>query len=136
MKGKVEKNLYTVLDARPIGCLGGITGPIQHPTAIAVDDVVSLVRDGFTVYQHNPHNPHERVRVTRNNFNSIVFKTTRYDGYKARALNREINEMRAKEEKKVSAPSPKKDKENKKKESDKTDNVVEKPVNTDFETNV
>jgi hypothetical protein len=132
MKGKVKKNLYTVLDPRVISCLGGITGPIQHPTPIAVDDVVSLVRDGFTVYQHNPHNPHEKVKVTRNNFNSIVFKTTRCDGYKARALN---NELR-KEALKVSAPTPKKEKESKKKESEKTDTVVEKPVNTDFETNV
>lgn len=126
---KSKKNLYTVLDARVINCLGGITGPIQHPTEMDLNDVICLVRDGFTVFQHNPHNLREKVKVTRTNFGSIVFKTTRYEGIKLRALNTEMRN----EAKKVSAPAPNK-KEQKKEKSNKDEVKLEKPLNTDFET--
>ena len=130
MKKAVIKNLYTVLDARVIDCLGGICGPIQHPTEMAESDVITMVRNGFTVYQHNPHNLREKVKVTRTNFNSIVFKTTRYDGYKSRCLNTELRN----EAKKVSAPAPKKDKDNKKKSFNDEKVETEKPTSMDFES--
>lgn len=130
MKKAVKKNLYTVLDARVIDCLGGICGPIQHPIEIAESDVITMVRNGFTVYQHNPHNLREKVKVTRLNFNSIVFKTTRYDGYKSRSLNTELRN----EAKKVSAPAPKKDKDNKKKSFNDEKVETEKPTSMDFES--
>lgn len=128
MKKAVKKNLYTVKDARVIDCLGGISGPIQHPTEIAESDVITLVRCGFTVYQHNPHNLREKVKVTRTNFNSIVFKTTRYDGYKSRSLNTELRN----EAKVASAPAPKKDKKKSSNEDPKVE--VVKPVSMDFES--
>lgn len=128
---KPKENLYTVLDARKIDCLGGICGPIQHPSPIKESDVINLVRNGFTLYQHNPHNLCEKVKVTRTNFNSIVFKTSRYDGLKSRTLNKEIRS----EANKVSTPAPKK--EDKKKKGTDTEVVVkeEKVSNTDFEIN-
>lgn len=130
---KPKKNLYTIKDARVISCLGGITGPIQHPTEMKPEDVITLVRNGFTVFQHNPHNLREKVKVTRNNFNTITFKTSQVDGYLARALNRELRN----EAKKVSAPAPepkKESKENKKEKSKEEAPKIEKPVNSDFET--
>ena len=130
MKKAVKKNLYTVLDARVIDCLGGICGPIQHPTEMAESDVITMVRNGFTVFQHNPHNLREKVKVTRTNFNSIVFKTTRSDGYKSRSLNTQLRN----EAKKVSAPAPNKDKDDKKIYLDNVKAEVEKPVSMAFES--
>lgn len=130
MKKAVKKNLYTVKDARVIDCLGGICGPIQHPTEIAESDIITLVRCGFTVYQHNPHNLREKVKVTRTNFNSIVFKTTRYDGYKSRSLNTELRN----EAKVASAPAPKKDEKKSSKEKENPKVEVVKPVSMDFES--
>ena len=86
----MKANLYTVADPRPIAYLDGISGPITHPTYIEEDVVIKMVRDGFTVYQHNPYNHNEKVKVTRMNFNSINFKTSRVEGLKRRALNAEI----------------------------------------------
>lgn len=127
MKKNGKKNLYTVLDARVIDCLGGICGPIQHPTELELSDVITMVRDGFTIYQHNPHNLREKVKVTRNNFNSIVFKTTRYDGIRSRSLN---TEMRNEARKALSAPK----KDVKVKSADKPESDAVKPTNTDFES--
>ncbi len=127
---KSNMHLYTVLDPRPIECLGGICGPIQHPTEISESDIILMIRDGFTIYQHNPHNLREKVKVTRLNFNSITFKTSRYDGFKTRALNKEVRS----EDKKVSAPAPRKE-EKKKKGTDTETKEIEKVTSQDFESN-
>lgn len=86
------RRLYTIASAGLIDTAGGIYGPLTTPTVFDVDTVVNMVRRGIEVYQHNPSNPTEKIRVTTKNVNTIVFKTTRADAVIRRNLNMSVRE--------------------------------------------
>ena len=88
-----KRELYTIKSARPIECLGGIQGPLTTPTSIKFNDVLGMVRKGYEVYKHNPHDLKEKVRVTLTNINTIKFKRSREEATSQRLLNRSIQEM-------------------------------------------
>lgn len=81
--------LYVIETKKPIECLGGIQGPLTTPTHIDINDVIDLVRRGYEVYQVNPDNSKEKVRVTINNLKSIKF--SRSETVLQRLITREIN---------------------------------------------
>ena len=87
------KDLYTIESTRPIECLGGIQGPLSTPTQIKFSDVLFMVRKGYVVYKHNPHDLTEKVRVNTSNINKISFTRTRAEATSQRLLNRSIQEM-------------------------------------------
>lgn len=71
--------LYTVLSTVTIPSIG-ITGPITTPIELDEREAVRLVRTkNAVIYQHNPDYPKEKVRVTEDNFHSIIFKKTKKD---------------------------------------------------------
>lgn len=74
------KRLYTVADGRIVPGLG-IKGPITTPTEMEITDVLKMVTSKYEVYQHNPYNNNEKVRVTLTNLRSIEFSMA--DGLKA-----------------------------------------------------
>jgi E3 ubiquitin-protein ligase DOA10 len=124
----------------PIGCLGGISGPIKKPVIMDPTDVLELVKRGFLIYEHNPFFTKEKVQVTRTNYNKITFKITRVAAIKKKRLNREI-QRDSKEEIKNTIKNEKKNNKNdtgkenfdntvKTSSNDKKDEV--KPVVTDF----
>ena len=69
------RKLYTVLTQKEIPSLNGIKGPLTTPVEIDSVSVLNMVRKGYEVYQHNPYILTEKVRVTANNYNKIVFPT-------------------------------------------------------------
>lgn len=69
------RKLYTVLTQKEIPSLNGIRGPLTTPVEIDSVSVLNMVRKGYEVYQHNPYILTEKVRVTANNYNKIVFPT-------------------------------------------------------------
>ena len=144
----MEKKLYVITTAKRIPCLNNLTGPVTKPVELDPVDVLSLLDAKFEIYEVNPYNRKERERVTRQNFNSIKFKTTQLDMIKRKKLNREMQEIEKAESKasetskevKVEVKESKKDKkEETKKESDNkesTEGNVSKPQSishTDFQ---
>lgn len=118
----ITKKLYTIKDIKPIPCLGNIVGPIKTPVRLSESDVLSLVKAGFNVYEHNPLKKKESVKVTLHNYRSIVFETSTKDA---------IIENRVKKELIKEDISDKKDKK-KKEETPKDDAVKEIPIYMDF----
>ena len=51
----------------------GISGPVTTPIVIQPNDVLKMVKSGMVVYEHNPYNIAERVKVTPTNINFISF---------------------------------------------------------------
>lgn len=128
-----ERKLYVILTAKKINCLNHITGPVTTPTELNVVDALELVRSGFDVYEVNPYNKKERVKVTVYNFNSIRFKTTESDMIARKRLNREMQKLESsskvdtsKEEKKEETSTVSSNKEDKKDDKKKDDQVSKK----------
>ena len=125
------RQLYTVDSSGVIPFAGGINGPLSTPTVLPIDAVITMVRKGYVVYQHNPVNLSEKVLVTKDNVGKVGFKTNKAQGVTTRALNRSIQEMEkeSKEKKEVIADVVRKNdnKQNNKKEDkkNKVDNKEE-----------
>ena len=67
---------YTVESSGKIPGLG-IFGPLTTPTKMEFLDVLKMVKSGMVVYQHNPYNVNEKVRVTIRNINNIEFNISK-----------------------------------------------------------
>ena len=67
-----EKLCVVLADGR-IPELGGIIGPVAVPTKIAYSSIVSMLNRGLPVYEVNPKNVIERVRLTFRNVNAVNF---------------------------------------------------------------
>lgn len=67
---------YTVKDHTLIPGLN-ITGPLTEPSPIPYAIVLSMVKKGYTVYEHNPVNKYEKVLLTLDNVTGADFKSTR-----------------------------------------------------------
>jgi len=88
-----ETKLYVIDTVKQIPCLENICGPITEPVKLGREDVIDLVKRGYTVYQVNPNDKTEKVLVTRSNINKIQFKNTRAAATTKRMLNRQIQDM-------------------------------------------
>lgn len=88
-----QRKLYTIATCKEIPCLGGICGPLTTPVHIEHNDVVKLIRNGYDVYQCNPYDSSEKVRVTLSNINTITFNRTRAMVTTQRMANRAVQEM-------------------------------------------
>lgn len=84
------RKLYTIETNGPIRGLDGITGPLTTPTMLETDDVIKMLRQKYVIYQHNPVDLKEKVRVTLTNVQSINFKTTRAEATKERLHIRSV----------------------------------------------
>ena len=67
-----EKLCVVPTDGR-IAELGGIIGPVSRPTKISYSAIVSMLNRGVPVYEVNPKNVNERVRLNFRNVNSVNF---------------------------------------------------------------
>ena len=67
--------LVTIESSGPIRAMGGISGPIKTPTSLSTAAIISLINDNMVVYEVNPKNYNEKIRLTRLNINSDNFKT-------------------------------------------------------------
>jgi hypothetical protein len=69
----VKRKLVTVADFGPLQEIGGIGGPLRTPTNIALNAICQMVVNGKTVFEHNPSNVKEKVRLTLSNVKSDNF---------------------------------------------------------------
>lgn len=69
-----DKKLVVVLDAGALPELGYICGPILHPSKVRIDLIQKLVSNRRTVYECNPANPEERVKLTLRNVKKVIFQ--------------------------------------------------------------
>ena len=83
---------YTVETAGPIPCLDNIVGPLTTPTVMDHGSVLKMLNKGYVIYQHNPLNLSEKVRVTKKNISSIKFGASK-KAVEQRNLNKEIQAM-------------------------------------------
>ena len=90
---EVMSNKYTVASSGPIPGLGGINGPLTTPTPMAFNDVLYMVRKGYVVFEHNPFDISEKVRVTIDNIRNIRFKSSAAVAISRRNLNKQLQEM-------------------------------------------
>lgn len=84
--------LYTVASIAPIVGLSDIMGPLRTPTKMEFHDVLTMVKRGYVIFEHNPVDPIEKVRVDQDNINSITFKNTRASALERHALNKAMIE--------------------------------------------
>ena len=68
---------FTIADAKPIPGLSGIGGPITVPVVLPYNEVLALVRKGYTVYEHNPLNKDEKILLTLDNVHGADFDKAR-----------------------------------------------------------
>lgn len=87
------EKLYVVESPRTIIGMGDIQGPLTSPSKMEFANVLEMVRRGYKIFQVNPYDHSEKVRVTVSNINNIKFKVTRSKSCTQRKLNREIQEM-------------------------------------------
>lgn len=69
----MDKKLCTISNSGPIPELGGIRGPITKPTELSMTLIRTLINEGYTIYEVNPMNRNEKVRLTFSNVNSVNF---------------------------------------------------------------
>ena len=65
--------LVVIESPGPIKLLGDIMGPIKTPCSISTNVIIDLINSGKVVYEVNPKNHNERVRLTRLNTNTNNF---------------------------------------------------------------
>lgn len=54
---------------------GGINGPITTPVAMDVRSIVNMLNRGITeIYEINPYNVNEKIKITRQNCGTVNFK--------------------------------------------------------------
>lgn len=54
--------------------LGNITGPIMSPIPLTYEQLILLINKRYLVYEHNPANPSQKVKLTRANLRSTNFE--------------------------------------------------------------
>ena len=61
----MKKSKYVTIESPgKIAILGGIMGPIQTPTYLDIDIVISLINSGKVVYEVNPRDITDKTRLT------------------------------------------------------------------------
>lgn len=70
-----KEKLCVVLAEGRIPELGGILGPVSVPTKIARSSIIAMLNRGLPIYEVNPKNVNERVKLTFKNVNSVNFMT-------------------------------------------------------------
>ena len=84
---------FTIASAMPIKALGDINGPLTTPVQIPYADILDMLRKNYVIYEHNPVNKAEKVRVTIDNVNNVKFTTSRYDALLLKEANLEMQEL-------------------------------------------
>ena len=69
-----NKKFVTVESPGKIAILGGLVGPITTPSYIDIDIIISLINAGKAVYEVNPANVKQKVRLSRINVLKSNFK--------------------------------------------------------------
>lgn len=69
-----DKKLVVILDSCVLPELGYIYGPITHPSMIRIDIIQKLVLNRRNVYECNPNDKSDRVKLTSRNVRKVIFQ--------------------------------------------------------------
>lgn len=94
MYSKHDRKLVTVNYNGPIIELGSICGPISTPSQLTIDAISRLVLNKKEVWEYNPNNKREKVRLTLSNLNKDNFNKKKDEV----SLNTSADEQSVKEE--------------------------------------
>ena len=83
---------YIIASACEIDIVGGLIGPIATPIELTKSQIIKLLNDNISVYQVNPFDINERVKVTFDNYDKITFARKRAKITANRLLNRSVRE--------------------------------------------
>ncbi len=72
----IKTKYVTIESPGPINALGGILGPIYTPCELDIKIVIKIVNSGKVVYEVNPKNTKEKVRLNISNVLKYNFKST------------------------------------------------------------
>ena len=53
--------------------LGGIRGPILSPSPLPINDIYTLISNGINVYEVDPNNSKNKIKLDRTNYNKTNF---------------------------------------------------------------
>lgn len=73
------RKLVVIPDTGFMREIGGVTGPLQRPTRIPVDNIAELIKNGKTVWECDPADPMDakkRIRLTAANLRKANFVGT------------------------------------------------------------
>ena len=87
---KKERHYYVITTPGPISVLGGIAGPVKVAVEMTPYMAYRCVSEGHIVFEVNPYDHREKVRVTKANFNRISFSTTKVEMIKKKRMLEEI----------------------------------------------
>ena len=68
-----EKKLVVIRSGGPLGELGGISGPILNPAYIEVEKIGKMIQNNRLIFECNPLNPNERIRLNTSNWSKSNF---------------------------------------------------------------
>ena len=94
MYSKHDRKLVTVNYNGPIIELGSICGPISTPSQLTIDAISRLVLNKKEVWEYNPNNKREKVRLTFSNLNKDNFNKKKDEV----SLNTSVDKQPVKEE--------------------------------------
>lgn len=72
----ITSKLVTIESPGKIPTLGDIVGPIRTPSRLSIDTIIELINAGKVVYEVNPKNINEKVRLSRLNVYKTNFNST------------------------------------------------------------
>lgn len=84
---------YIILDNREIPLYGGVCGPLSTPISIDKRTLIDLLQDGYTIYQVNPYDKNDKVKVTLDNYSNILFKRKRASVTSDRLVVRSVQDI-------------------------------------------
>lgn len=68
------KKLIIVKSSGTLPIYGGISGPIINPITLDTKDIVELINKSKEIYEVNPYNINEKIKLTRVNCTTENFK--------------------------------------------------------------
>jgi len=76
-----DRKLVVVMNGGVIPELGYLCGPILSPSLIRIDAIVRMIANGKEVYECNPNNTSERVRLRMRNVKANNFKVEKEEDH-------------------------------------------------------
>ena len=63
----IKRKLATIESTGKLSALGGLLGPINTPSYFEINIIINLINSGKIVYEVNPSDMSQKIRLTREN---------------------------------------------------------------------
>lgn len=89
----IKEKLCVIDYYGPIYELGNISGPILSAHKYPISKLITMINRGITIYEVNPNDRNERIRLTRMNLKTVNFPTVIPKQSIQKAVKDETNKM-------------------------------------------